>query len=184
MASVSMKLKNLTKIKNEIASIIDSNQNIKRYCKYMTNTPLLSMGMALDGSMKKQVDISDTLIDKNIIPYRFMEDILTESNVIIFVYFDEAELSNKSPLGYYKFSIDVFVPKKYDSLKELGQERNIEIITTIADLLDNEKLPDNLGLGSVDIVYGRQTRLTNKSDYTIFSLDLNIKGSNFRISRC
>lgn len=182
-SSVSMKLKNLTKIKNCIAEIIDSNQDIKRYCTYMTNTPLLSMGMSLDGNMQRQPDISISLIDKNIVPYRFMENILTESNVIVFVYFDEAELSSKNTFGDYRFSIDVFVPKKYDTLKELGQERNIEIVTTIADLLDGEKLPKNLGLGDVQIVYGRQTRLTNKSDYTVFSLDLNIKSSNFRVNR-
>ena len=175
-----MKLKKLTKIKNEIAKIIDENQDIKRYCTYLTNTPLLSMGMNADGKMQKQPNLTSSIIDKNIIPYRFMEDILANSEVIIFVYFDEAELSKQS-LGSYIFFIDVFVPKPYDVLKEIGQERNVEIATTISDLLDSEKLPKGLSLGEVDVVHARQSRLSNKSNYTVLSLTLEIKGSNFRV---
>lgn len=182
MSNISMKLKKLTKIKNEIARIIDENQDIKRYCTYLTNTPLMSMGMDSSGKMQKQPNIDKSIIDKNIIPYRFMEEVLESSEVIIFIYFDEAELSSQS-LGSYTFAIDIFVPKPYDVLKEMGQERNVEIATTIADLLDSKKLSGDLTLGEVDIRYARQTRLSNKSNYTVFALNLEIKGSNFRVGR-
>ena len=171
-----MKLKNLTKIKNEIVRTLDTSQEIKRYCIYSTNTPLLEMGKQLDGKIIKQVDIEDSIVDINIIPYRFMEDVLQDNKTLIFVYFDEVDL--RSNLGEYRFSIDTFVHKSYDVLAELGQERNVEIATTIADLLDKQKI---LGFDNLEMNYGRQIRLNTKTEYTIFQLEVELKGSNFRI---
>ena len=178
MSTKSMKLKNLTKIKNEIVQILDESQEIKRYCIYSTNTPLLEMGKQLDGKMVIQDNINDSIIDKNIIPYRFMEDVLQENKTLIFVYFNEANLTDV--LGSYRFNVDIFVHKSYDVLEELGQERNVEIATTIADLLDEKSI---IGFGQVELNYGRQVRMNTKTEYTIFELDLEVKMSNFRVRR-
>ena len=170
-----MKLKNLTKIKNEIVRTLDASQEIKRYCIYSTNTPLLEMGKQLNDKIVKQIDIEDSIVDINIIPYRFMEDVLQDNKTLIFVYFDEVDL--RSTLGEYRFNIDIFVHKSYDVLAELGQERNVEIATTIADLLDKQKI---LGFDALEMNYGRQIRLNTKTEYTIFQLEVDIKASNFR----
>lgn len=176
MSTKSMKLKNLTKIKNTIVRILDESQDIKRYCVYSTNTPLLEMGKLLDGKMVMQPDIDYSIIETNIVPYRFMEDVLQENKTLIFVYFNEANL--RENIGSYRFNIDIFVHKKYDVLEELGQERNVEVATTIADLLDEKRIQ---GFGAIELNYGRQTRLNNKTEYTIFELDLEIPVSNFRV---
>ena len=171
-----MKLKKLTKIKNEIVRILDNDQIIKRYCLYSTNTPLLEMGRMLNGQVVEQPNVEESLVDKNIIAYRFLEEVLLENRNMIFVYFEEVDLSDN--LGRYKFKVDIFVYKSYDVLAELGQERNVEIATRVADLLDKEKI---FGFDDLELQYGRQVRLNNKTEYTIFELELEVKSSSFRI---
>ncbi len=175
----SMKMKQLTKIKNFIANIINEDQQIKRYCSYLTNTPLMDKGMTLDGKIISQPDITESLINEdkgNIIPYRFTEDIIKDKRVIIFVYKLKGDL--RKTIGENYFAVDIFVPYVYDILEELGQERNVEIASRICDLIDGKSIDKTLG--EIEILEYEDNRLNRTSDYNICSLLLKIEKSNIR----
>lgn len=172
-------MKHLTKIKNFIAQRIDENQEIKRYCTYLTNTPLMKKGMTLEGKLIEQPDINASLINKdkgNIVPYSFTEAVVEEKRAIIFIYKYKGDLSKT--IGDNYFVIDIFIPSVYDILEELGQERNVEIASKICDLLDGESIEKNLGV--IEILEYEDSRLNKSSDYNICSLTLKINKSNLR----
>lgn len=174
-----MKMKQLSKIKNFIAETIDKDQEIKRYCTYLTNTPLMKKGMTLDGKLIDQPDVGKSLINKdkgNIVPYSFTESVIEEKRVIIFIYKYKGDLSKT--IGDNYFIIDIFIPSIYDVLEELGQERNIEIASKICDLLDRQTIDDSLGV--IEILEYEDSRLNKSSDYNICSLTLKINKSNLR----
>lgn len=180
MNSKSMKMKNLTKIKNFMVDVIDQDQEIKRYCKYLTNTPLMKKGMDLNGQLISQPDITESLVDKdkgNLVAYRFTEDIIENKRVMIFVYKVKGDLSKT--IGENYFEIDIFVPYIYDILEEMGQERNIEIATKICDLLDGKSINNQLGV--IEILEYEDNRLNRTSDYNICSLMLRINKTNMRV---
>lgn len=163
----SSKVRRIVPIKNFIIHKIDSNQNIKRLCRYYTKTPLLNRGVGYDGSVVKQPDLKDSLLkpvsnDSNVsptaqkqilTPSTFSGDVLAERQVTIYVHnpksvYNPNMVSGRisygvDPLGgRHLFMVDIVYPDELNELDSINQERATEIAGEIVDMLDGVYVHD------------------------------------------
>lgn len=163
----SSKVRRIVPIKNFIIHKIDSNQNIKRLCRYYTKTPLLNRGVGYDGLVVKQPDLKDSLLkpvsnDSNVsptaqkqilTPSTFSGDVLAERQVTIYVHnpksvYNPNMVSGRvsygvDPLGgRHLFMVDIVYPDELNELDSINQERATEIAGEIVDMLDGVYVDD------------------------------------------
>lgn len=174
----SMKFKSIQSIKNEIVQAIDGNMEIKRYIKYLTDSPLGSRGKLDDGKLIDQPDITESLIGKNIIPIMYYEDCLESSKVFIFVYPYTGDLSGKA-LGNQKINIDIIVPTTKEILEDLGIQRSFEIANLICNTLDDVRL--NKGLTNLAFTGYVYERISKEAEYVALAIQTEIGTSNMRV---
>lgn len=174
---ISMKFRSIQQIKNQIVEAIDSNQEIKRYIKYLTDSPLASRAKLDNGKFIDQPDITESLVGKNIIPTMYMESCLEDNMCIIFIYPYRGDLSGKT-LGDNYINIDVLVPTVKDILEDLGEQRTFAICNAICNTLDDVKL--NKGMTTLNFVNYVVERVSKDSEYTVISLQGIISTSNMR----
>lgn len=172
----SMKFRHITSIKNKLVDIIDNDQSIKRYCLYLTNSPLSNKAMNKDNAMIEQPDIEESLINKNIIPYMFYEEILDKYKVFIFCHKVKGDLSGV--VGTNILAISIVVPVEFNFLKELGEERTTCIADLITDLIDGIKI-DN-GIREVEVYGYREWKLSRDSTFVGLTLNVQISTSDLR----
>lgn len=157
----SSKVRRIVPIKNFIIHKIDTNQNIKRLCRYYTKTPLLNRGVGYDGTVVNQPDLEDSLLkpvhnDLNVSPTArnqilttsvFSGDVLAERQITIYVHhpksvFNPNMVSGRisygvDPLGgRHLFMVDIVYPNELNELDSVNQERATEIAGEIIDMLD------------------------------------------------
>nr|DAH12581.1 MAG TPA: hypothetical protein [Caudoviricetes sp.] len=174
---ISMKFKNITAIKNEIVKLIDENQDIRRYMTYLTDSPLSKKAKLNNGKLVDQPDITESLIEKTIIPYMYFEEVVEKAIPIMFVYMSKGDMSN-STVGDNYLVIEILVPTKANILQGLGEERCANIADTITDILDDKKL--SKGLTSIEFVSWEQYRVSKDAEYVGLALAGKIKTSNMR----
>lgn len=179
MATVkkSMKLRNITKIRNKIIQMIDENQEIKRLIKYLTSTPLESQGYDKVGTLVQQPNIEDSFINTNIYPISFTDDVLKEEQVKIFIHRLKGDLRD-SDIGNNTIAIDIITPSKYIILEGENADRNTELAIHILDLIDNEVISS---IGKVRIVYYDEGKVSNGINYNVLSLYAEIKTLNGKV---
>lgn len=177
----SMKFKSITAIENDIVDIIDGNQSIKRYIKYLTDNPLGSRGKLANGKLIDQPDITESLIgnDKNIIPSLYREDCLEYETCLIFIYSHKGDLSSKT-IGEFFINIDVLVPTAKDIMSDLREKRTFAIANEICNSLDDIKFGNGKGLSSFRLIDFVVERVSKEAEYTIVSLSGVISTSNMR----
>lgn len=175
----SMRFKNVVKIKNEILSILDNNQELKRLCTYLSPTPLASRGL-LKGNSVKQPDITKSLIKDNLIPYGFNDKLLDSEMVLIFCGIYDIKFERNNVMDTNIFMISIMLPSNYNDLQPYGDERIIEIASRIADELDNKSL--NNGMSNIKIRSGSMAnyRKHESKDYLILTIPLEISTSSAR----
>ncbi|MDU5207898.1 MAG: hypothetical protein E6182_18230 [Clostridioides difficile] len=138
MADISMKFKKVVAIREAMVKQIDNCQEIKKLLKYHTNTPLSKYGFLKNGKKIEQVDVNESLIDVNIIPSLFDENLLNKDKVIIFVFPHKGDFGGE--IGDNYFAIDIICPQNLNKLSEMGEERIFLIAGLIADLFDDKKI--------------------------------------------
>lgn len=135
----SMKLENIEKHLIDILTLIDSNQNIKRYLKYLSDSPL--------EITQSQPDIEESLINENIILTPFNENILEESKVFLFFNPFQGNLSSFS-VGKEIYTIDIVTHLNKWLLSGEGKIRTFRIGSEISKMIDSK---DVTGVGKVTL---------------------------------
>lgn len=171
----SMRFKHIIKIKNEMLEILDNNQEIKRLCTYLTDTPLSSSAI-VEGKRVRQPDITKSLLKENLIAYGFDNNLLKEQKVYIFCGLANISFTKKSNMDNNLFILTVFVPLEFNELELYGDERIVAIASRIADELDDTSL--DKGMSNIKIGgtcnYGRY----DKKDFLVLSIPFEILTSS------
>jgi hypothetical protein len=136
---VSLKFDKVEKHLVDMLMLIDQNQNIKRYIKYLSNTPL--------DKTDEQPDINDSLINDNLILTPYNDKIITEPKVVLFCNPMNGDLESEN-VGEEIFTIDMIVPISSWVLQGQGKLRTFRISAEIAKLIDDK---DVTGIGKVKI---------------------------------
>lgn len=170
------KLLDLDLVENEIVKMIDNNQNVKRYCKYLSAMPLAKRAI-VNGVVINQPDITESLINKNIIPFLYDEKLLDVSKVLVFIATMSGDLKMLSSIN--SISCNIILPYDYESLENYGHKRSKKLAYEIIDTIDG-KLIDN----RYKLEVGRYTYTklnTEKSDYILFNFIIAFKSISTRI---
>lgn len=201
----SQKMARVSILKNYIAQQIDESQNIKRLCRYLTKTPLLSRGLTYDDRKVNQPDLEDSLLypvvkDQQaqthgacLIPYLFSETILSEQQVSIYVYSPKTTFNplrktgfgQDQLLGTHLFIVDIVFPQTYDRIDPYGEERHLQIASEILDLFDGTSVSEELRKVIGDITFhvvGEITTLRlSKAGYLITTIPLQATVPSLRV---
>lgn len=136
---VSMKLDKVEEHLLDMLIPINDNQKIKRYIKYLSNTPL--------EVTPEQPDIEDSLIYDNILITPFSDKVLTESKVLLFFNPIDGNLEPEI-VGDEIYTLDIIVPITYWVLQGQGKIRVFRIGSEIAKIVDGQ---DITGVGKVKL---------------------------------
>lgn len=173
--TISMKLKNITKVRNAIMDKINKNQEIKRYINYLTQTPLELIGSDYNGQIVNQPDVNIDFIrqEKRIHPF-YSKGLLNEFQVNIFVQRRGADLSDIA-IGENFINITIVVPVMYAILTD-GEDRQISIANIICGLIDGEEIG---GIGKAYVERVNEDFVINDSkEYCALNLTVKIKTLN------
>ena len=201
----SQKLSRVSILKNHITKQIDDNQNIKRLCRYLTKTPLLSRGLTYDDKRVNQPDLVDSLLypvetDTHahtlgacLIPYAFSEMILSEQQITIYVHCPKTSFNNSRGLGFgqdrvvgsHLFAIEIIFPQTYDRIDPYGEERHLLIASEILDMFDGTSISEELRpvVGDVkfQIAGDISTLRLSKAGYLITSIPIQVVVPSMRV---
>ncbi|NGS95842.1 hypothetical protein G6Z25_02760 [Clostridium perfringens] len=151
-------------IKRYLVDRINNDQEIVRYCRYLTKTPLLEMGIDYKDKVVEQPDLDCGLLkplsehrDKDgnyteytgvetrgkiLIPYAFDSNLMVKEQLFIFVSNSYAAFSNVYNTGEYTFDIVITYSPTYNVLDPYGDERSFMIIDKICEMFD-DMYPEN-----------------------------------------
>lgn len=185
MADISMKFKKVVAIREAMVKQIDSCQEIKKLLKYHTDTPLSKYGFLNDGTKVEQIDVEESLLEKNIIPALFDEKLLDKEKVYAFIYPYKGDFEGE--VGDNFFAIDILCPQPLNRLSKMGEERIFLIAGLIADLFDDKKILKSNGSSLTQY----QAKLTqfevSKTDrnlnYIGVSMIINVPTVNLRANK-
>lgn len=161
--SASLKFKFIEKSLLDILSLIVSNQNLLRYIKYLDNDPL----------NPSHPNIDDSLINTNIFISPFDESIADGLEVKVFFYPAKSNLRS-NVLGKHTFLFDIVCPIQYFLLPGMGMIRPIRIADELAQVIDQKLIT---GIGETTILEANLFRLSNDSDYIIYSLPIEVNST-------
>jgi hypothetical protein len=136
---VSMKLDKIEEHLLDMLKPINDNQNIKRYIRYLSNTPL--------ENTLEQPDIEDSLIYDNILITPFSDKILIENKVLLFFNPIDGDLESES-VGEEIYTLDIIIPLTYWILQGQGKLRAFRIGSEIAKIVDGQEIT---GVGKVKL---------------------------------
>lgn len=151
-------------IKRYLVDRINKNQDIVRYCRYLTKTPLLEMGIDYKDKVVEQPDLDCGLLEslsehrdkdgnyteytgvetrgKILIPYACDDRLMVKEQLFIFVSNSYASFSNVYNTGEYVFDIVITYSPTYNVLDPYGEERSFMIIDKICKMFD-DMYPEN-----------------------------------------
>ncbi|MBI6006877.1 hypothetical protein H8J86_13120 [Clostridium perfringens] len=151
-------------IKRYLVDRINKNQDIVRYCRYLTKTPLLEMGIDYKDKVVEQPDLDCGLLEalsehrdkdgnyveytsvetrgKILIPYAFDSNLMVKEQLFIFVSNNYATFSNTYNTGEYTFDIVITYSPTYNVLDPYGEERSFMIVDRICRMFD-DMYPEN-----------------------------------------
>lgn len=164
--NASLKFKFIEQNLMKILMLVVTNQKILRYIKYLNDNPL-------DESLP---DIEDTLINSHIILSPFDKEVVTVSEVKLFFYPTRSDLKSK-PLGKHIYMFDIICPINYYIIPNMGQFRTIRIADEIAKMIDGQTIA---GIGEVTIPNAYLSRLSNDSNYIIYSLPVEVNTATIK----
>lgn len=163
-----------------IVDLLNNNQNIKRYCKYKSKTPLSKVGK-LGNVTVKQPDIeydidedytnADGTIEKPVLfDCMFDSEMQTELDLGIYVYDYNAYL--QKTIGDLYISVDIIVPYNYERLQSKGDKRTVKLAHEIINTICNNPVSKDKNiewfneLGDVNFTFNRITngRLSQKNN--------------------
>lgn len=146
-------------IKRYLVDRINKDQDIVRYCRYLTKTPLLEMGINYKDEVVEQPDLDCGLLEplsesrdkdgnyteytgvetrgKILIPYAFDNNLMVKEQLFIFVSNSYAAFSNVYNTGEYTFDIVITYSPTYNVLDPYGEERSLMIIDRMCKMFDD-----------------------------------------------
>lgn len=146
-------------IKKYLVDRINSDQDIVRYCRYLTKTPLLEMGINYKDEVIEQPDLTCGLLEplsesrnkegeyeeykgvetrgKILIPYAFDNSLMVKEQLFIFISNSYAAFSNVYNTGEYTFDIVITYSPTYNVLDPYGEERSLMIIDRMCKMFDD-----------------------------------------------
>lgn len=199
LGTKSQKLYRVSPLKNYLVEKIDNNQNIKRLCRYMTKTPTYNKGMAYNGVLINQPDLSDSLLypvktdeqatvkEAVVIPYAFTEDVLAERRLTIYVHsprslFNINAASNRPNygtdelMGKHLFLVEIVYPTEYNAIEPYGQERANLIACEVLNMVDNLTVEGELSQLVGECIFKVEGEITDlrlsKAGYMILSIPI------------
>lgn len=177
-----LSFKTIIGIKNKIVTVLDNNQEIKRYLVYLTDCPLAKRGKLDNGTMIDQPDIEKSLIGEYIIPYQDYDKVISTNKALILVHLAEGDLSDDY-MAKHTISIDIICPTKENmNVGDIGQERIASIADFICDTINlenkNKSIAQKIKLGDYS-----QYRIAKTPDYVGMTLFLSIETSNMECYR-
>ena len=188
----SQKIRKITVLKKFILDTLDSDQEIKRYLRYLTTTPIAKRGIGYDGATIIQNDLTTSLKsnsdegEKALYSGGFdpmMETIV--KNYVFVQHYRSRIQSNGMDMIY--FTIHILIPEKYNELKNYGEERAYQIADRVCQLLDthiieNDEIVDIVGNVKFE-VFGDivEERLTKTKDVIILTIPIRIASSTLRV---
>lgn len=163
----SQKLTRIVPMCNYIIDKIDSNQDIKRLCRYMTTTPLLNRGKTYDGQIIQQPNLVDSLkgkisndksamiTEQVIYPTRFTEDVIDKDRVTIYVHCPKTSINQNAASGRRRddvddytarhlFYVEIVYPLEYENIDPYGDQRSYSIACAIMDEIDGLYVDGNV----------------------------------------
>lgn len=188
----SQKVRKITVLKKYMLDAIDNNQDVKRYMRYLTTTPLSKKGVGYDGDVIVQNDLVESmkyssdegekvLFTGGFDPY--METIVKN---YIFVQHQRSRITDDGT-NIMTFMVYILIPEKYNELKNYGEERTYQIADSICQVLDchtieNDEIVDIVGNAKIEI-YGDivEQRLTKTKDIILVTLPIRIVSSTLRV---
>lgn len=173
---ITTKLLDMDLVENEIVKIIDSSQTIKRYCKYLSKMPL-SKRAIVNGVIVDQPDITESLTDKNIIPFLYDEKLLDTSKVLIFVSLMSGDLRLLNSSN--NISCNIILPHDYEALENYGHKRSKKIAYEIINLIDGAKVDKRYELNIGRYTYTKLN--TEKSDYILFNFTISFSSISTKL---
>lgn len=182
----SNKISKVTPVWKFIIDKIDSCQEIKRLCRYITTTPLSEKG-TFNGKIINQYDLKETLT-KSVTEYgqnykKVIYDSLFDPNTqeegnIVKLFISPFNCRNREDgKGTMYFKIDILCDEKINSLATYGEKRIYKIAEYICDLFDGytldkkdevSKYVGNLEINMLDdFRYVRDTKTTTNMVLTL-----------------
>lgn len=183
---ISMKFKKIINIREAMIHQMDNCQELKKLCKYNTDTPLAKYGFLKDNTKIEQVDVTESIIETNIIPSLFDESLLDKERVKIFVYPYKGDFS-EDEIGDNFLGIDILCPNNINRLNKMGAERIFLIAGLIADMFDDKQIKRGDGKAithcKAKLSQFEVSKTDRNLDYIGISMVINIKTSNLRTGR-
>lgn len=170
---ISTKFRKIEENLLKMISLMAESQNLLRYIKYLSNSPLeLSYYDENTNTTIQQPNLDFTLIeDGNLILTPFDPTVLEKIKLKIF--FNPLDSNfNDEAIAENIYSFDIVCPIQHWVVKGQGQLRPYRIADELAQLIDDK---DVAGVGKVKITRQRRERYTD--DYSIVSLIIRVKNS-------
>lgn len=184
-------------IKTYIVDKIRKNQNIQRYCFYLTKQPTARKSVNYKGDVIYQRDLNIDLTQENtvnvgadpndntktvtvpasIIPYAYNDKMISEEQVIIFIHNYQNDLKNL--IGENIVAVDVLVPYVYDQIQPKYGQRLYKIVREIIEEFDDvdveEEFVEDLGNLHFTVVgdsngKGVEQRINKTNEILIYTL--------------
>ena len=198
ITSKSNVLRKVTAIKKILIETIDGNQNIKRYCRYLTSkTPLEKEGINYKNEIMEQPDLTETLTEKLregkdlaatsreriLIPYMFDEELLKVEKLLIFVSSPISEF--RDSMTEHEFNVTVALNVEYNSIEPFGSERAMEILCELLDEIEgrfvDEKYREDIGYIKFELKKGyRVTERISDKGFIATTIPIKVKVSSMR----
>ena len=177
MKTKSNKFKKISGLCDFACRKIDESQNIKRFLKYQTKSPLSQSSIDLSGDVIVQPDILESLEEINIFNEMFYENMISDARNYIFIYSPYSKF--KGVTGMVRLNIDILTAVKYNKLKYGEETRINQIANYISDMFDgytieNDFITEIIGSPKMEIVGDKQYRLSKTNDYKVFSIEIDI----------
>ena len=190
VSAKSNKIRKITVLKKFLVDVIDDNQNIKRYMRYMTRLPLAKKSEDYNGNIKVQSDVSASLLiessegEQCLYSGGFNPEMSNIKIPYIFVDSHRSYISGVDQSIY--FAINILCPEKYNGLLNYGDERIYKIADEIAQLIDGytieeEEVVKNVGNLRIDISGEiSERRMSKSNDIIVLSIPIKIKNIALR----
>lgn len=177
----SNKIRKIAKINTYICNQIDKNQNIKRYCRYLTKSPLSKNATDLNGDKVVQPDLLNSLmIDSDegkqvLFKGSFDEDIQAIEQTFIFVHTYDGNFNDVT--GKLRVAVSFICNNDREQLKYDEESRSTEVTIEISDFLDmmsNEEYIDDIGNLTFKLVNYKHGRVSKTNSMLLTTLFLEV----------
>lgn len=193
----SNKFRRIPTIVEIICKALDT-QEVRRLCRYYSLSPFDKVALDYTNELVEQPDLNDSLLDfairdksiskgsdkPCILPFRFSNDVLTDSRLIVFVYCSDIDLRDSTIEVDTIFNVDIIYPLEIEKLEGF-KSRPWEILCQLADALDEYRVEGEYAniVGNIEFRFASNVisgKLANNSNLGIVSVPIHVKSIGLR----